>query len=108
MRLAFEHVEISDNAGLTQLTMHAYRIGQEQVTRARCENGRRETGQVAIDRRKLRILQVLAVGIELRGIPEPAVVAHEDVVHLLVCEEGVASLGHVRPWGTGRRGGGEW
>ena len=71
MRLALEHVEIrDDNAGLTQLAMHAHRIGQEQVTRARCENGRRKTGQVAIDRRKLRILQVMAVGIELRGIAE--------------------------------------
>jgi hypothetical protein len=43
MRLPFEHVEVGDNAGLTQLAMHAYRIGQEQVTRARCQNGRRET-----------------------------------------------------------------
>ena len=60
MRLALEHVEISDDVGLTQLAMHAYRVGQEQVTRARCENGRRETGQVAIDWRKLRILQVMA------------------------------------------------
>jgi hypothetical protein len=42
MRLALEHVEISDDVGLTQLAMHAYRVGQEQVTRARCENGRRE------------------------------------------------------------------
>jgi hypothetical protein len=42
MRLAFEHVEIGDNAGLTQLAMHAHRIGQEQVARARGENGRRE------------------------------------------------------------------
>src|SRR4249919_1688738 len=50
MRLAFEHVEIGDSAGLTQLAMHAHRIGQEQVARARCENGRRETGQIAIYR----------------------------------------------------------
>src|ERR1700676_5123505 len=99
-------MEISDNAGLTQLAMDAYRIGQEQVTRTRCENGRRETGQVAINRRKLRILQVMAVGIELRGIAEPSVVAHQNVVDLLVSEEGVAGLGHVRPWGAGRRGGG--
>src|SRR5215471_6756859 len=68
MRLAFEHVEIRDDAGLAQLAMHTYRVGQEQVTRARRENGRRKTGEVPIHRRKLRILQVMTVGIELRGI----------------------------------------
>src|SRR4051812_18822568 len=44
VRLAFEHVEIADDAGLTQLAMHTHRVGQEQVTRARRENGRREAG----------------------------------------------------------------
>ena len=32
MRLALEHVEICDDTGLTQLAMHAYRVGKEQVT----------------------------------------------------------------------------
>jgi len=50
MGLAFEHVEVRDDAGLTQLAMYAHRIGQEQVARSGCENGRRETGEVAIDR----------------------------------------------------------
>jgi hypothetical protein len=34
MRLSLEHAEIRDGAGLTQLAMHANRVGQEQVTRA--------------------------------------------------------------------------
>jgi hypothetical protein len=33
MRLALEHVKVRDGAGLTQLAMHADRVGQEQVTR---------------------------------------------------------------------------
>jgi len=49
----------------------------------------------------------MAVGIELCSVAEPAVVADQDVVDLLVGEEGVAGLGHVRPGGAGRRGGGE-
>src|SRR5579863_3061913 len=73
MRLPFEHVEIGNDAGLTQLAMHPHRIGQEQITRARCQNGRRKTGEVAVDRRKLRILQVMTIGIELCGIAEPAI-----------------------------------
>jgi len=32
MRLALEHVEIRDDTSLTQLAMHAYRVGKEQVT----------------------------------------------------------------------------
>src|SRR5258706_9132333 len=107
MRLAFEHEEIRDDTGLTQLAMHTYRVGQEQVTRARCENGRRETGEVAIHRRKLRILQVMTVGIELRGIAEPAVITHQNVVDLLVGEKGVAGLRHIGPWSAGRRRGGK-
>src|SRR3569832_535189 len=42
MRLPFEHMEVGDDAGLTQLAMHAHCIGQEQVARTRGENGRRE------------------------------------------------------------------
>jgi hypothetical protein len=34
MRLALEHVKVRNDAGLTQLAMHAHRVGQEQVTRA--------------------------------------------------------------------------
>jgi hypothetical protein len=30
VRLAFEHVEIRDDAGLTQLEMHTYRVGQDE------------------------------------------------------------------------------
>src|SRR3954452_2532319 len=73
MRLAFEDVEIGDHAGLTQLAMYAHGIGQEQVARAGCEDGRREASEVAVDRRKLRILQVMAVGVEFCGVAEPAV-----------------------------------
>jgi hypothetical protein len=50
MRLAFEDMEIRDDASLTQFTMHAYCIRQEQITRARRENGRRESGEISIYR----------------------------------------------------------
>jgi hypothetical protein len=39
MRLALEHVEIRNDAGLAQLAMRAHRVGQEQVTRARRQVG---------------------------------------------------------------------
>src|SRR5947207_1056346 len=60
MRLAFEHVKIRDDSGLPQLAVYAHGVGQEQITRARREDGGWETGEVAIDRRQLRIPEVMA------------------------------------------------
>ena len=49
----------------------------------------------------------MAVGVKLGRIAEPAVVADQDVVDLLVGEIGVAGFCQVRPGRAGRDGGGQ-
>src|SRR5437764_12548342 len=72
VRLALEHMQIRDDTSLPQLAMHPHGIGEEQVPCAGCEDGGREACVVAIDWRKLRVLQIRAIGVELRGVAEPA------------------------------------
>ena len=81
--------------------MGQHREAQEQVARAAGENGGRETAEVAVDRRELRILEVVSVRIKLRRAAEEAVVAHQHVVEPLVGPVAVAGLGEVRPWRAG-------
>src|ERR1700750_3224801 len=62
MRLALEDLQRSLDTGLTQLAMNPHGVAEQQVARAACEDGRRETVHVAIDRRQQRIPQVAAGG----------------------------------------------
>src|SRR4051812_27077317 len=57
-------VKIGDHAGAAQFAMRANRVAEEQIARAGCQDGRRETFEVAVDRRDVGILQVRAVGVE--------------------------------------------
>src|SRR5215469_14654241 len=92
VRLALEDDELRVDAGSAQLAVDAHGIAQKEVARPRCQDRRREALKVAIDRRELWVLEIVARGIELRGIAEPAVVSNEDVLDHLVGEEGVAGL----------------
>src|SRR6266700_7616668 len=58
MRLTFIDVKIGNDAGATQFTMRTNRIAEEQIARARCQDGRREAFEVAVDRRDVGIFEV--------------------------------------------------
>ena len=64
VRHALEHLQLRLHAGATELAVGQNGQAQEQVARAAGENGRRETAEVAVDRRKLRILEVVSVGVQ--------------------------------------------
>src|SRR5258708_28859828 len=72
VRHALEHLQIGLDAGAAQLAVGQHREAEEQVARAAGENGRREAGKSAVDRRELRGLQVVAVGVELGRMAEIA------------------------------------
>src|SRR5262245_31417399 len=70
VRHALEHLQLRLHAGAAQLAVGEHGEAQEQVARAAGEDGGREAGEVAIDRRELRVLEVAAVGIEQRRSEE--------------------------------------
>src|SRR4029077_1684584 len=56
------------NAGLAQLAVNANGVTQQKVARAAGQDGRREALHVAVNRRQQRVLQVMAVGIDLGAV----------------------------------------
>src|SRR3954452_16719637 len=80
VRHALEHLQLGLRAGAAELAVGQHRKAQEQVARAAGENGGREAGEVAVDRRELWILEVMSVRIKLRRAAEKALVTDQDVV----------------------------
>ena len=88
--------------------MHTHRVAEEQIARTGGQDSRRKALKITIDRRKHRVLQIMAIGIKLGGVAEPAVIANQDVVDHFVGQIGVARLCHVGPRRTGRSCGWQW
>src|SRR4051812_40997355 len=65
VRLALIDIEVGGHPGAAQLAMRPHGVAQEKIARARGQDGRRKTLEVAVDRRDLGILQAGAVGVEL-------------------------------------------
>ena len=63
VRHSLEHVEFGGNPGRAQLAMHAHRVGQEQVARARLQQRGRKARQIAEQGRDQRMI----------GWPVPAI-----------------------------------
>ena len=83
------HRQVGADAGAAQRAMHQHRVGQEQVARPGGQQGRREAlAEVAVERREVGILQVVAVRIEGDRVRQPA----EDAVDAVVGLEAVAGL----------------
>lgn len=64
MRHRLEHVQFGVYLRLSKRTVHPYRVGQEQVARARLEESRRKACQVAEQRREMGVRQIGPTGIE--------------------------------------------
>src|SRR5215510_7620812 len=58
VRLALEHFQHGLDARLPELAVHAHRIAEQEIACPTQEHRRRETAQVAIDRREQRVLEI--------------------------------------------------
>ena len=88
-----EHVELGVDSGAAELAVHAHGVGQEEVTRSGLEErGRERRGEVAEQRRQVRIGEIVVAGVQRdrrrRG-------SAEHVVDAEVGLERVAGLGEV-------------
>ena len=96
VRLAFIDLQRRIDAGLAQLAVNAHGVAQQEIARAAGEDRRRKAFHVAINRRQQRILQVMAVGIDLGGGIAKAIGRHQHIVQHRVGHKSVADLGHIR------------
>ena len=77
--------------------MHPRGVAEEEIPCPRSEQGRRETAHIAVNRGQHGVFQIMPPGIQPRGIPQPSVIADENVVHTLVGEIRVSGFGQIRP-----------
>lgn len=62
-----------------QLAVGEHAQAKKKIARSARENRRREAGEVAVDRRELRILQIMPVGVKLGRMPQIAIVADQTL-----------------------------
>lgn len=75
--------------------MCSYRLGEEQIPGAGRQNSSSKATKVAIDRRQLRIFEVMPRCIALGCFGEHTVPRQKDVVNALIGVERVANLGDI-------------
>src|SRR5437016_6225714 len=107
VRHALENLQGSLHASLAQLAMREHGEAEEQVARAAGQDGGREAVEVTVDGRKLRIFQVMPVGIKQRCMAQVAAVADNNVVQPLVRFVSVSGLRQIRPRRAGCDGCGQ-
>jgi hypothetical protein len=68
VRHALVDLKLGFDTGAAKLAVREYGQAQEEVARAAGQNSRWKAGEVAVDRRELRVFQVMSGGVELRSV----------------------------------------
>src|ERR1700733_14870574 len=77
--LTFEDFELCVYAGLPQLTVNPHPVAQQQIAGPGRQDRWREAAHISVYRREQRILEIVAVFIDICSGVASAVARHEDV-----------------------------
>src|SRR5262249_24272291 len=101
VRHTVENLELCVHTGLSELPVHTDRVAEQQISCPRGQDRRRKSIHISVARREQRVLDIMTVReAHRRSIAEP-IARDQDVVHLFIRVERIASLRKVRHRPTG-------